>query len=39
MTIKDAIDLLFASRERIDFDWNFHVVVVVERILALATQP
>lgn len=29
MSIKEAIDLLFAARERIDFYWNFYVVVVV----------
>jgi hypothetical protein len=29
MTIKDVADLLFAARERIDFYWNFHVVVIV----------
>jgi predicted permease len=29
MPIKDAIDLLFAARERIDFYWNFYVVVVI----------
>jgi hypothetical protein len=29
MTIKDVADLLFAARERIDFYWNFHVVVVI----------
>jgi len=29
MTINDVADLLFAARGRIDFYWNFHVVVVV----------
>ena len=29
MSIKEAIDLLFAARERIDFYWNFYVVVVI----------
>jgi hypothetical protein len=29
MTIKDVADLLFAARERIDFYWNFYVVVVI----------
>lgn len=29
MTINDIADLLFAARGRIDFYWNFHVVVVV----------
>ena len=29
MSIKDVADLLFAARERIDFYWNFHVVVVI----------
>jgi len=29
MTIKDIADLLFAARERIDFYWNFYVVVVI----------
>ena len=29
MTIKDVADLLFAARERIDFYWNFHVVVII----------
>jgi hypothetical protein len=29
ITIKDVADLLFAARERIDFYWNFYVVVVV----------
>jgi hypothetical protein len=29
ISIKDVADLLFAARERIDFYWNFHVVVVI----------
>lgn len=29
MSIKDVVDLLFAARERIDFYWNFYVVVVI----------
>jgi hypothetical protein len=29
ITIRDVADLLFAARERIDFYWNFHVVVVI----------
>ena len=29
ITIKDVADLLFALRERIDFYWNFYVVVVI----------
>jgi hypothetical protein len=29
MTIRDVADLLFAARERIDFYWNFYVVVVI----------
>jgi hypothetical protein len=29
MTTKDVADLLFAARERIDFYWNFYVVVVI----------
>jgi hypothetical protein len=29
MTIKEVADLLFAARERIDFYWNFYVVVVI----------
>ena len=29
ITIKEVADLLFAARERIDFYWNFYVVVVV----------
>ena len=38
MTIKDAIDLLFASRERIDFYWNFYVVVVVAVVGWIVTR-
>jgi hypothetical protein len=29
ITIKEVADLLFAARERIDFYWNFYVVVVI----------
>jgi hypothetical protein len=29
ITIKDVADLLFALRARIDFYWNFYVVVVI----------
>jgi hypothetical protein len=29
MTLRDVADLLFAARERIDFYWNFYVIVVV----------
>jgi hypothetical protein len=29
MTLNDVADLLFAARGRIDFYWNFYVVVVV----------
>jgi hypothetical protein len=29
ITIKDVADLLFAARGRIDFYWNFYVIVVV----------
>lgn len=29
MTIKDVADLLFAARGRIDFYWNFQVVVII----------
>jgi hypothetical protein len=32
MGIKDVVDLLFAARARIDFHWNFYVVVVVATI-------
>jgi uncharacterized membrane protein len=38
MSIKDAIDLLFAARERIDFYWNFYVVVVVAVIGWIVTR-
>jgi hypothetical protein len=38
MSIKDAVDLLFASRERIDFYWNFYVVVVVAVIGWIVTR-
>ena len=29
ITIKEVADLLFAARERVDFYWNFYVVVVI----------
>jgi hypothetical protein len=29
ITIKEVADLLFAARERIDFYWNFYIVVVI----------
>ena len=29
ITVKDVAELLFAARERIDFYWNFYVVVVI----------
>ncbi len=29
ITIKDVADLLFTARERIDFYWNFYVVVAI----------
>lgn len=29
MTLRDAVDLLLAARGRIDFYWNFYVVVVI----------
>lgn len=32
MTLKDVADLLIAARERIDFYWNFYVIVVVALI-------
>lgn len=38
ISIKDAIDLLFAARERIDFYWNFYVVVVVAVVGWIVTR-
>ena len=38
MPIKDAIDLLFAARERIDFYWNFYVVVVIAVVGWIVTR-
>ena len=38
MSLKDAIDLLFAARERIDFYWNFYVVVVVAVVGWIVTR-
>ena len=29
LTLKDVADLLFAARERIDFYWNFYVILVI----------
>lgn len=29
MTLREAVDLLLAARGRIDFYWNFYVVVVI----------
>lgn len=37
LTFKDVADLLFAARERIDFYWNFYVVVVIAVIGWLVT--
>jgi hypothetical protein len=37
MTIRDIADLLFSARERIDFYWNFYVVVVIAVIGWLVT--
>ena len=38
MSIKEAIDLLFAARERVDFYWSFYVVVVIAVIGWLVTR-
>ena len=38
MSIKDAVDLLFAARERIDFYWNFYVVVVIAVVGWIVTR-
>jgi hypothetical protein len=38
MSIKEIIDLLFAARERIDFYWNFYVVVVVAVVGWIVTR-
>ena len=38
MSIKDVIDLLFAARERIDFYWNFYVVVVIAVVGWIVTR-
>lgn len=38
MSIKDAIDLLFAARERVDFYWNFYVVVVIAVVGWIVTR-
>jgi hypothetical protein len=29
LTLRDIADLLFAARERIDFYWNFYMIVVI----------
>ena len=38
MSIKDVIDLLFSARERIDFYWNFYVVIVVAVVGWIVTR-
>jgi hypothetical protein len=38
MSIKEIIDLLFAARERIDFYWNFYVVVVIAVVGWIVTR-
>ena len=38
MPVKDAIDLLFSARERVDFYWNFYVVVVIAIVGWIATR-
>ena len=38
MSIKDEIDLLFSARERIDFYWNFYVVVVIAVVGWIVTR-
>jgi hypothetical protein len=38
LTVRDVVDLLFAARERIDFYWNFYVVVVIAVIGWLVSQ-
>jgi hypothetical protein len=38
MSIKDVVDLLFAARERIDFYWNFYVVVVIAVVGWIVTR-
>ena len=38
ITLKDVADLLFSARGRIDFYWNFHVVVVIAVIGWLVTH-
>ena len=38
MSIKDAVDLLFAARERIDFYWNFYVVIVIAVVGWIVTR-
>ena len=38
MSITDAIDLLFAARERVDFYWNFYVVAVIAVVGWMVTR-
>jgi hypothetical protein len=38
ISLKDVADLLFSARGRIDFYWNFHVVVVIAVIGWLVTH-
>jgi hypothetical protein len=38
VSVKEAIDLLFAARERIDFYWNFYVVVVIAVVGWIVTR-
>ena len=37
VSIKDVAELLFAARERIDFYWNFYVIVIVAVVGWLVT--
>ncbi len=38
MSVKDAVDLLFSARERIDFYWNFYVVIVIAVVGWIVTR-
>lgn len=38
LSLRDMADLLFAARERIDFYWNFYVIVVIAVIGWLLTK-
>lgn len=38
LSLRDIADLLFAARERIDFYWNFYVIVVIAVIGWLITK-